>query len=278
MLSEATSTSLEHSGHLSELTYLGFRIGTFIHAPNLPSLRDIRVLGCQNVIFPQIQDRESALKNVGSLALIDTSTSLLPSLATFLHQRGLPNLQRLILVGRHPSPVDSLQAVIDELSVGCPKLTCLDLTTDFPVHHDGERLFRLTTLSNLRNLCTNSLYLRSRESQDQLLDSGGLLPPKLTVLQIRGVAYADIGRLMLENSPKGPPALRPFFPGGPSLEKLCFHVKNKNVESERYDTLLASIAKILRARGVEFQVHGNSIATNKLQPLIKLDNPVTQQE
>ncbi|OSS45993.1 hypothetical protein B5807_08002 [Epicoccum nigrum] len=153
-----------------------------------------------------------------------------------------------------------------------------DLTTDFPVHHDGERLFRLTTLSNLRNLCTNSLYLRSRESQDQLLDSGGLLPPKLTVLQIRGVAYADIGRLMLENSPKGPPALRPFFPGGPSLEKLCFHVKNKNVESERYDTLLASIAKILRARGVEFQVHGNSIATNKLQPLIKLDNPVTQQE
>ena len=118
-------------------------------------------------------------------------------------------------------------------------------------------------------------------NQNQLLNSGRLLPPNLTTLQIRGVAYADIGRLIFENNPKDPPTLRPFFSYGPSLKKFFFHVRNTDVEGEGYGTLLASITKLLLAQGVEFQIYRYPIAANNergLQPLITLDNLVTQQE
>jgi hypothetical protein len=270
MLFEAASASSQHSGHLSKLTSLGFVDRKSIYVPNLPSLQDLRILGSQNVIFPQ----DSALTKVGSLLWAEASK--LPSLATFIHQNGLPHLQRLFIHGRRSSPAEGLQAVIDELSVGCPELTTLTLAADF--QHETP-LSRLTALRNVHDLNIDVRFLLLQNNQDQLLNSGGLLPPKLTTLQIRGVAYADIGRLMLENNSQEPLTLRPFFPYGPSLKAFFFHVRDTNVQREGYDTLLASIAKMLHAQGVEFKVYRYPIVANNErgpQLLITHADPVTQ--
>jgi hypothetical protein len=193
MLFEAASTSSQQSGHLSKLTTLGLSNRASIHVPNLPSLQDLRVLGPQHIIFPQVQHQVSTLKKVGSLLWANTST--LPSLATFIHQNGVPHLQRLFIHGRRATPADGLQAVIDELSVGCTELTSLTLAADFSVHQNSETpLSRLTTLRNVHALNIDLRFLLLHTNQDQLLSSGGLLPPKLTQLQIRGVAYEDIPR------------------------------------------------------------------------------------
>ena len=103
----------------------------------------------------------------------------------------------------------------------------------------------------MHTLAIDLRFLLPRSNQDQLLSSGALLPPRLTNLRIRGVAYADIGRLMLENNSQDPLALRSFFPYGPSLKEFFFYVRSKDGQSAGYDTLLASIAKMLRARGVD---------------------------
>jgi hypothetical protein len=277
MLFEAASTSSQHSGHLSKLTTLGLSNRASIYVPNLPSLQDLRVLCPQHSVFPQVQ-HQSTLEKVGSLLWANTST--LPSLATFIHQNGLPHLQRIFIHGRRANPADGLQAVIDELSVGCTELTSLTLAADFSVHQNSETpLSRITTLRNVHALNIDLRFLLLHTNQDQLLSSGVLLPPKLTQLQIRGVAYEDIGRLMLENNSQDPLTLRPFFPYGPSLKEFFFHVRDKGVQREGYDTLLASIAKMLRARGVDFKVYRYPIAANNErgpQLLITYDGPVTQ--
>lgn len=279
MLSEAaSSTSSQHSGRLSKLTTLGLHNRTSIYMPNLPSLQDLRVLSSQHIVFPQ-QHQDSTLKKVDSLLWINTST--LPSLAAFIHQNGLPHLQSLFILGRRAAPADGLQAVIDGLSVGCTELTSVALDADFSAHqNDIPPLSRLTSLRNVHTLAIDLRFLLPRSNQDQLLSSGALLPPRLTNLRIRGVAYADIGRLMLENNSQDPLALRSFFPYGPSLKEFFFYVRSKDGQSAGYDTLLASIAKMLRARGVDFKVYRYPVAANnerEPQLLITHSGPVAEQ-
>lgn len=274
MLFEAASASSHHSRYLSKVTTLGFVNRRSIYVPNLPSLQELRVTGSRIIIFPPVQHEDSTLKKVENLQWADAST--LPSLATFIHQNGLPHLQRLFFRDGLVTPANGLQAVIDGLSVGCTELTSLTLVADS--EHDTP-LSRLTTLRNVRALDIDLQFLMLRSDQDQLLNSGGLLPPNLTKLQIRRVAYASIGRLMLEDNPEDPLTLRPFFPHGTSLKEFYFHVGSKGLPNAEYDTLLASIAKMLRARGVVFEVSRYPIVENNEQGpqlLITHDGPVTQ--
>jgi len=274
MLFEAASAFLQHSRYLSKVTALSFVNRRSIYVPNLPSLQELRVTGSRNVIFPPVQHEDSTLKKVEDLQWADAST--LPSLATFIHQNGLPHLQRLFFRDGLVTPANGLQAVIDGLSVGCTELTSLALVT---YSKQDTPLSRLTTLRNVHALDIDLPFLMLRSDQSQLLNSGGLLPPNLTKLQIRGVAYADIGRLMLEDNPQDPLTLRPFFPHRPLLKEFYLHVWGKGVQNAEYDTLLASIAKMLRARGVVFEVSRYPIVENNEQGpqlLITHNGPVTQ--